>query len=50
MPTLRAFCDSGLVLENGRIEFYHDIEDAIARHQHNLDQSLAPGHARKEQA
>ncbi|MFT6887846.1 MAG: capsular polysaccharide transport system ATP-binding protein [Paracoccaceae bacterium] len=50
MPTLRAFCDSGLVLENGRIEFYHDIEDAIARHQHNLDQSLATGHARKEQA
>mgnify|MGYP003653376343 CR=1 FL=1 len=50
MPTLRAFCDSGLVLENGRIEFFHDVEDAIARHQHNLNQSLAAGNERKEQA
>lgn len=50
MPTIRTFCDSGLVLENGRIEFFHDIEDAIACHQHNLNQSLVAGHDRKEQA
>ncbi|MGP9791891.1 ABC transporter ATP-binding protein [Roseinatronobacter sp. NSM] len=33
MSEMRSFCDSGLVLHNGQIEFFEDIEDAIARHE-----------------
>jgi capsular polysaccharide transport system ATP-binding protein len=33
MSEMRSFCDSGLILHNGRIEFFEDIEDAIARHE-----------------
>jgi capsular polysaccharide transport system ATP-binding protein len=47
MATLRVFCDSGLVLENGRIEFFHDIEDAIARHESNLAGHRASADQRK---
>ncbi|SES78248.1 ABC transporter ATP-binding protein [Oceanicella actignis] len=38
---LRSYCDCGLVLENGRLEYYDDVEDAIARHVANL----SAGHA-----
>ncbi|MFT6773234.1 MAG: capsular polysaccharide transport system ATP-binding protein [Paracoccaceae bacterium] len=48
MPTLRAFCDSGLVLENGRLEFFHDVEDAIARHEDNLAATRAAEQRRAE--
>ncbi len=37
MSDLRKFCDSGLVLHQGRLELYHDIEEAIARHEALLD-------------
>lgn len=30
---LRQFCDSGMVLHNGRVEYYEDLESAIARHE-----------------
>jgi len=30
---LREFCDAGLVLEQGRLEYYDDINTAIAAHQ-----------------
>ena len=33
MRELRQFCDAGIVLENGRLEYFDDIEDAIARHE-----------------
>ena len=34
--TIRAYCTSGLVLENGRATYYEDIEAAIAAHERNL--------------
>jgi capsular polysaccharide transport system ATP-binding protein len=36
VPTLRTFCDCGLVLENGRLNFYEDIDEAIERHDANM--------------
>ncbi|WP_422031688.1 ABC transporter ATP-binding protein [Roseovarius sp.] len=32
MAGLRNFCDSGLVLENGSVTYFEDLEDAIAYH------------------
>lgn len=32
MNTVRDFCDSGVVLTGGRLEYYEDLEEAIARH------------------
>ena len=34
--TIRTYCTSGLVLENGRAVFYDDIETAIAVHEANM--------------
>ncbi len=33
MADIRAFCDAGLVLHQGQIEVFEDVEEAIARHQ-----------------
>jgi len=33
MNDVRNFCDEGVVLHNGKLEYYHDIEKAIDRHQ-----------------
>lgn len=33
MGDMRNFCDSGLVLHEGRLEYFDDIEEAITRHQ-----------------
>ncbi len=33
MSDIRNFCDAGLVLHNGEIEVYDDVEDAICRHE-----------------
>ncbi len=33
MSDLRSFCESGLVLHDGALEAYDDIDDAIARHE-----------------
>lgn len=33
MGDMRNFCDSGLVLHDGQLEYYDEIGDAIARHQ-----------------
>ena len=33
MKDIRGFCDAGLVLHEGEIEVYDDIEDAIKRHE-----------------
>lgn len=32
MNTIRNFCDSGVVLTDGKLEYYPDLEDAIERH------------------
>ncbi|MEQ8291769.1 MAG: ABC transporter ATP-binding protein [Roseovarius sp.] len=32
MPGLRRFCDSGLVLENGSVTYFEDLEEAIEYH------------------
>lgn len=32
MPGLRNFCDSGLVLENGSVTYFEDLEEAIEYH------------------
>lgn len=34
--TLREFCTAGAVLEGGRLNYYHRIDDAIAHHEANL--------------
>ena len=34
--TIRDYCTSGLVLENGRAEFFPDVAEAIARHEANM--------------
>lgn len=36
MPEIRSFCDAGLVLHDGEVEVYDDVEDAIKRHQELL--------------
>lgn len=33
MPEVRAFCDEGLVLENGKVTHFPDLDEAIACHQ-----------------
>ena len=34
--TIRDYCNCGLVLENGRVRFYRDVEEAIAVHDRNM--------------
>ncbi|MEL7090180.1 MAG: ABC transporter ATP-binding protein [Pseudomonadota bacterium] len=34
MNDVRAFCDAAIVLENGRIDYFDDLEAGIAYHQH----------------
>jgi len=36
MKDIRDFCNAGLILHNGEIEIYDDVEDAIKRHQEIL--------------
>ena len=36
MGEIRNFCDAGLILHQGEIEFFDDVEDAIKRHQELL--------------
>ncbi|WP_347312616.1 ABC transporter ATP-binding protein [Defluviimonas sp. SAOS-178_SWC] len=33
MAQIREFCDSGILLEGGRLRYYPDLEEAIAAHQ-----------------
>jgi capsular polysaccharide transport system ATP-binding protein len=33
MGQVREFCDAGIVLENGRLQYFEDLEEAIAAHQ-----------------
>lgn len=34
--TIREYCQSGIVLENGKMNFYADVEDAIRVHNDNM--------------
>jgi capsular polysaccharide transport system ATP-binding protein len=34
--TIRSYCDAGLVLENGRAQYFDNVEDAIALHEANM--------------
>lgn len=36
MPGLREFCDSGLVLENGKVTYFDDLEEAIRFHNETM--------------
>lgn len=36
MRELRNFCDSGLVLNKGKLAYHENVEDAIAQHERNL--------------
>ena len=39
---LRQYCDAGIVLENGRLTYYDDIEDALAVHEENMRRPYRP--------
>jgi ABC-type polysaccharide/polyol phosphate transport system, ATPase component len=39
--TLRSYCDSGIVLENGKLTYYDALEDAIAVHESNMKRHYA---------
>lgn len=34
--TIREYCDSGIVLENGKLIYYDDVEEAIEAHDRNM--------------
>ncbi len=36
MPQLRQLCDAGVVLENGTLTYYDDINAAVAHHERNM--------------
>lgn len=42
MSTLRRLCQSGAVLEQGRLSYFHDLEEAIDAHLTNMERAL-PG-------
>ena len=39
MGKLRDFCDAGVVLNNGRLEYFENLDDAIKRHEEILKQA-----------
>jgi capsular polysaccharide transport system ATP-binding protein len=41
MQSLREICQAGAVLENGRLNYYHDLEEAIAAHTENMRRPAA---------
>ncbi|MDO5646874.1 ABC transporter ATP-binding protein [Paracoccus sp. (in: a-proteobacteria)] len=41
MSMLRKNCEAGAVLENGKLHYFHDIEDAIDMHLTNMDRLAA---------
>lgn len=36
MPQVRQFCDAGIVLENGQLRYFEDLDEAIALHRQIL--------------
>lgn len=41
MGMIRRICDAGAVLENGRLTYYDDVEEAIRHHEENMRQTMA---------
>ena len=39
LGTLKRICHSGAVLENGKLYYYSDIDEAIAHHSANMDEA-----------
>lgn len=37
--TIRDYCDCGVVLENGKLIYYEDVEDAIRAHDRNMKEN-----------
>ncbi|MCR9067931.1 MAG: ABC transporter ATP-binding protein [Rhodobacteraceae bacterium] len=36
MPELREYCDAAILLENGKLSYFDDLEEAIAQHRANM--------------
>ena len=45
---LREICDMGAIIENGKLHFFQDIEEAIARHNELMGVKVATFPARKK--
>lgn len=41
MAQIRQLCDAAVVLENGQLDYYEDVGEAIARHEENMSRRLA---------
>ncbi len=41
MGMIRNMCDTGAVLEDGRLQYYEDLEEAIAHHERNMKSGAA---------
>jgi capsular polysaccharide transport system ATP-binding protein len=39
--TIREYCDAGVVLEDGRMTYHDDLEEALARHGQNMTRPAA---------
>ena len=48
MHQVRQFCDSGLVLENGELFYFDDLDEAIALHQKLMGDDFRPKRRRKD--
>lgn len=44
MGKLRNFCDAGLVLNNGKLEYFDDLDDAIKRHEDLMKRPQKPAY------
>lgn len=44
MNKLRNFCDAGVVLNNGKLEYFNDLDDAIKRHEELMKKPQKPAH------
>jgi len=42
MSQIRQLCDAVVVLEGGRLDYYTDVEEGIARHEENMTRVVAP--------
>ncbi|GKY86552.1 ABC transporter ATP-binding protein [Sinisalibacter aestuarii] len=36
MEELRTFCDAGMILDHGHLQYFENVEDAIEQHQRNM--------------
>ncbi|RVT83506.1 ABC transporter ATP-binding protein [Rhodobacteraceae bacterium CCMM004] len=43
MSAVREICDVAVVLENGRMRYFRDVDEGIAQHEHNMFRKRKPG-------